>query len=326
MSDDDAGNHSDASKSHHSSTDDRSDDEEEEDSEVDKVEDEKEVDEVEDDKEDEEEDDAEDLILGTEVTTASEYILRPYTHAQILDALYSVYELHTAAHSFYNRVAMNKRRDAPQHVQFVLRVFETDSHGPYGTFCDMRRFEQNVLKTVKDRPTPGTNFYEVKESNWKFKPTLCRTEYLLASAKVFEDTPGHYVSAVESKYSPSDGRTTHLTMAHWVSFAAHTQNFSDSQLFFALPLTDSFEDEDGDVQFINQFTDSMKKSDQHKSLTERQRYVITRPSIQRVLVFNHFKCMNEHLAFANQKHHTTVHNPVIRRMLMKIHDVLGMRI
>lgn len=275
-----------------------------------------------------EEDDEDGVFLGTEITTADKYVLKPYTHAQLLDALHSVFELNTAEHSFYNRVEMNRRRDAPQHIQFVFRVY-TPGYYSYATFCDMRRFEQNIFKSVDPKPITGTEFHAVMPSKkeapiLKLSPSLCQEEFILASDKQFTPRPGNELSAVENKYSKGHSRTTHLTMAHWNSFA-HTQLFSDLQFLFALPLTDSIYDEHDSLQFERQFTDPYKKTDLHKQLTERQKDVIESESFQRVLVFNNFKRFNEHLSIQKHKHRTTVHNPVIRRMLMKIYDVLELR-
>ena len=105
--------------------------------------------------------------------TPAQFNLKPVTHAELLNGVYSAFSYDKIPQTFYNRMRLNTQRDKPEHVQFILRVhLDDNSSFKYSTFCNNRFCDlskmQSSLKSEKELfEDPLYAWYELNSQNTK---------------------------------------------------------------------------------------------------------------------------------------------------------------
>jgi len=267
--------------------------------------------------------------------TPTQFNLKPVTHADLLNGVYSAFSYDKIPQTFYNRVRLNTQRDKPEHVQFILRIHKNNTFN-FATFCNTRLSDLSKMQSSLHKETPiiGIDrgiyaWYELHDQHKDDKsddiPTIKQIVYSRSHHNLLTSRPNDQLTNIEKKHKRGENIFAHLSFAHWTSFAAYTHSYFAKQLqsMYTLPLTDVFDDKEDFKKFEPQFvknatTGKVIDADQEREITQRLKQVITQDGFDKFLLFNQFKLIHQELRMNDKWHRNYVHDPLIQRMLMQI--------
>lgn len=276
-----------------------------------------------------------DTVQPESLHMPTQFNLKPVTHAELLNGVYSAFSYDKIPQTFYNRMRLNIQRDKPEHVQFILRIhFMSNSRFNFSTFCDTRFSDLSKMQSSLENSTELTStdmyaWYELNSQHHHKQSDdttqMKKLVYARNQTLPLTERPNNRLSNIEKKHRRNNKIFAHLSIAHWTSFAAYTHSYfaKNLQSMYTLPLTDVFDTKEDFNKFEKQFVSQKSiaqdiDDDQEREITPRLKSVIDTDGFDKFLLFNQFKLIHQELRIDKKWHRNYVHDPLIQRMLMQI--------